>query len=312
MAKPVYALVGEDPFLQLQKLAGIKRELGADVQRVDFDGERAELAEVLDELRSFAMFGSGKLVVMRNSDEFITRYRDQLEEFLQHAPAGATLVLRVASLPGNTRLHKLIARVGTVDVCQPPRDLRRWIIDHGRSAHGLTIASDAASLLADHIGGDLGKLDNELAKLALQVEDKKITAANVQGVAFQREQEMWDLTNELASGRPEEALRRWRHMCQLDTSAEFRAVTWLTMWLEDMRLALAGRQGKVAWKYKDRLPLLVRTAQRFGHDGVGRAIDLLAEIDRRSKSGLGDAASNVEWFILSIDLRGAERGTPAR
>jgi DNA polymerase III delta subunit len=84
------------------------------------------------------------------------------------------------------------------------------------------------------------------------------------------------------------------------------------MWLEDMRLALAGRQGKVAWKYKDRLPLLVRTAQRFGHDGVGRAIDLLAEIDRRSKSGLGDAASNVEWFILSIDLRGAERGTPAR
>ena len=28
--------------------------------------------------------------------------------------------------------------------------------------------------------------------------------------------------------------------------------------------------------------------------------DLLAEIDRRSKSGIGDAASNVERFILQI------------
>jgi DNA polymerase III delta subunit len=300
MAKPVYALVGADPFLQLQRLAQIQRELGTDVQRSDFDGETAALADVLDDLRSFAMFASAKLVVVRNADEFISKYREQLEEFLQDRPLSGTLVLRVASLPGNQRIAKLIAKVGSCEKCEPPADLRRWIVDHARAAHKITVAPDAAAMLADHIGADLGKLDNDLAKLALQVDSGKVSADDVHGVAFQREQEMWDMTNELACGRPQEALRRWRRMCQLDSSAEFRAVVWLTMWLDDLRLALAGKQGKVAWKYRDRLPLLVRTAQQLGPAGVARAIDALADTDRRTKSGFGDASGNVERFILSF------------
>ena len=64
--KPVYALVGEDSFLQLQKLAEVRALFSKDVQAIELDGERAELADVLDELRSFAMFGGGgKLVVVR-------------------------------------------------------------------------------------------------------------------------------------------------------------------------------------------------------------------------------------------------------
>src|SRR6478609_8917102 len=72
--KPVYALVGSDPFLQLQKLSELLAQLPPDIQRADFEGERAELADVLDELRSFAMFGGGKLVTVRNADEFLTRF----------------------------------------------------------------------------------------------------------------------------------------------------------------------------------------------------------------------------------------------
>src|SRR5438034_4002618 len=64
MPKPVIALVGDEPFLQLQKLQQIIAQFPADVQRIDLDGTRAELADVLDELRSFAMFGSAKLVVV--------------------------------------------------------------------------------------------------------------------------------------------------------------------------------------------------------------------------------------------------------
>ena len=78
MVKPVYALVGSDSFLQLQTLREILAEMPPDVQRVDVDGERAELAEVLDELRSYAMFGGAKLVVVRDADAFISRFREQL------------------------------------------------------------------------------------------------------------------------------------------------------------------------------------------------------------------------------------------
>src|SRR5450432_3650466 len=122
MAKPVYALVGDDSFLQLQKLAQIRAQLPADAQNIELDGDHAQLADALDELRSFAMFGSTKLVIIRNADQFISRYREQLEDYLAKPSDSGTLVLRVNSLPGNQRIHKLIAKVGQIEKCEPPKD----------------------------------------------------------------------------------------------------------------------------------------------------------------------------------------------
>src|SRR2546423_10200024 len=112
--KPVYALVGDDSFSQLQKLQQILGEIPRDAERIDADGERAELAEVLDELRSFAMFGGGKLVVVRNADDFVTRFREQLENYVAQPSDSATLVLRLCSLPANQRIYKLITKMGEV------------------------------------------------------------------------------------------------------------------------------------------------------------------------------------------------------
>src|SRR3954452_12602681 len=111
MPKPVYALVGSDAFLQLQKLNEVLKALPKDSQRIDVDGERVELAEVLDELRSFAMFGGAKAVVVSNGEEFISRFREQLETYCEHPADSATLVLRVNSLPKNQRIYKSINKV---------------------------------------------------------------------------------------------------------------------------------------------------------------------------------------------------------
>jgi DNA polymerase-3 subunit delta len=308
--KPVYALVGSDGFLQLQKLSAIARLLPRDAQRFDLDGDRATLAEVLDEVRSFAMFGSGKLVVIRNAEAFITRFREHLEDYLAAPCDSATLVLRVEKLPATQRVYKLISKMGRIEDCNAPADprsLAKWAIEQAKSAHRVTIAPDAAALLVELVGNDLGRLDSELEKLAIGSDGRPIDAKSVSGgVTFQREQEMWAMTNELAAGRPADALRRWRQLVQSDTSAEFRAVTWLTMWLEDVGVVIASKRGagpgvgKLAWKYKDRLNSFIHTAEALGPAGHSRALSLLAEIDHQSKSGIGDAATNVERFILAM------------
>jgi DNA polymerase-3 subunit delta len=312
-AKPVYALVGDDSFLILQKLAEIARLLPKDAARIEFDGERAELAEVLDELRSFAMFGGGKLVVVRDGDEFITRFREQLEDYVAEPSNSATLVLRVTTLPKNQRIYKAIEKVGQVLVCEPPKDreLPGWIQRQANQVHGINLAAQAAAMLADLIGADLGRLDNELAKLAISCDDKKLIGVEDIGgcVAFQREQEMWHMTDALSAGDVAEALRRWRHLVQLDPSAEFRAVTWLTMWLENIRKAIAMRRKRVpdgvilkacrVFDFKLQGPFF-RTVERLGDEGVARAVNLLAEVDCQTKTGVGDAATNVERFILSL------------
>jgi DNA polymerase-3 subunit delta len=301
MPKPVHALVGTDLFLQLEKLREILATLPPDVQRINADGETAQLADVLDELRSFSMFSSSKIVVIRDADEFISNFRESMEHYVAKPAPDSLLVLRLKSLPATQRIHKLIATHGQIHHCQPPRDLAGWIVQQARSAHKLTMKPDAARVLLDLIGDDLGRLDNELAKLALQTEGAVDAGSIARTVSFQREQELRELTDAIGIGNVTEAMRRWRHLVQMDSSAEFRAVTWMTMWLEDVRVYLTQPQAfKNAWRYKERLPKFQETARKIGVAGVGRLINLLAEIDLRSKSGLGDMAENVERFLLSV------------
>ena len=304
---PVYALVGEDSFLQLQELGRILAAVGTDPQRSDYDGESAPLAEVLDDLRSYSMFGGGgKLVVVRNADAFVTRFREQLEEYVAEPSDSGVLVLRLASLPANQRIHKLIAKHGRIIPCEPPKDaaLAKWAMDHARSVHGVALAPDAAKLLGELVGNDLGRLDTEIAKLAVQCDGDKVTAdAVADNVAFTREREMWDLTNAVAVGDATEALRRWRQLIQSDPSAEFRAVTWLGIWLVDVQSVIAQSPAvnKLRWKYKgDAFDKFVAGARAMGKNGFAKALDLLTEIDKQSKSGVGDAAANVERFILTL------------
>lgn len=312
MVKPLYALVGADAFLQTQRLREIVGQLPKDAARIDVDGERAELADVLDELRSFAMFGGGKVVVVGNGDEFISRFREQLEAYCEHPADSATLVLRVNSLPKNQRIAKIIAKTGQIIECAPPsdREIVPWILGRAKSEHKLTVTPQAAEVLKDLIGDDLGRLDNELAKLALQVEGGKADVGDVTGsVAFQREQEMWHMTDEIAAGHTTAAVRRWRQLVQMDTSAEFRAVTWLGMWLEKAIKALGMRKrGMNAFSIAKELRIwpaekggaFLATVERMGEAGLYRALDLLVEVDCQSKSGVGDAAENVERFLLEV------------
>jgi DNA polymerase III delta subunit len=44
----------------------------------------------------------------------------------------------------------------------------------------------------------------------------------------------------------------------------------------------------------------MKTACALGEAGAATAIDLLAEVDHQSKTGVGDAVANVERFILQV------------
>jgi DNA polymerase III delta subunit len=216
----------------------------------------------------------------------------------------------LTTLPSNQRIYKAIGKTGEIVACQPPKDLKGWIVKRGQSHHKLTISAEAAELLADLIGDDLGRIDNELGKVALCSNSTKISADDIGcSVAFQREREMWDLTNALAGGDPAEAVRRWRQLVQGDSSAEFRAVAWLCIWLENVRKGLAMlKRGDNAFTIGQALRIwprdvqqkFVDTVKTLGEDGRKRAVDLLAEIDYQTKTGVGDAAENVERFLLSL------------
>ena len=81
------------------------------------------------------------------------------------------------------------------------------------------------------------------------------------------------------------------------------------MWLEKVHAAIQmRRKGMNGFAIASALKIwprdmqepFMQTAQKLGENGVARALDLLVQIDHQSKSGVGDAANNVERFLLTV------------
>src|SRR5438132_14136540 len=91
---PVYVVHGPEAFLKRQALTEILDRLLAGSDRSlalnEYDGSGSvELASVLDDLRTLPFLSERRVVLVRDADAFLTRYRQELEEYLESpSPSG--------------------------------------------------------------------------------------------------------------------------------------------------------------------------------------------------------------------------------
>ena len=81
------------------------------------------------------------------------------------------LVLDVTTWMKTTRLYKQVAAKGLEVECSDLKgpQLMKWLVETTKDSYGQTLARDAAALLIELVGEELGLLDTELAKLASYV-----------------------------------------------------------------------------------------------------------------------------------------------
>ncbi len=212
---PVCVVFGTESFLKRKVVARIREAvLGqgeGEFSLATFDGHNATCAEVFQELATLAMFGgSRRLVVVEQADEFVSRYRAELEHYVSHPKASGVLLLEVATWQATTRLYKAVAANGLQVECTspPPARLTPWLIGLARKEHRARLSSGVAEQLVEMIGPDLGLLDQELAKLALSAgPDGEITPDLVcRMVGTWRAKTAWDMLDAALEGHTAEAL----------------------------------------------------------------------------------------------------------
>ncbi len=206
---PVCVVYGDESFLRRQALAKLRQAvLGGDEAEFSyfaFDGRSAELADVLSELATVAMFGNGKrMAVVDDADDFVTRYRSQLEDYVAEPAASGVLVLDLKTFPANTRLYKAVAADGLPIDCNAPRAaaVGRWLGRWAEQAHAIKLAPAAAEMMVEMIGSELGLLDQELAKLALVAgPDRRVTPEMVgESVGGWRAKTTWVMLDAVLDG----------------------------------------------------------------------------------------------------------------
>jgi DNA polymerase-3 subunit delta len=205
----VCVLGGGDAFLKRQAVLRLREAVlggeDAEFSFTAFDGETATLSDVMKELATVAMFGGGKrLIVVDDADEFVTRYRTELEDYVARPRTTGVLVLAPASFPSNTRLHKAVAAAGLVVDCSAPspNQMPTWLTNWAAKFHQVKLDRAAAGLLIETIGPEPGLLDQELAKLALVAgDDRKVTGPMVQQmVGGWRARTTWEMLDATLAG----------------------------------------------------------------------------------------------------------------
>ncbi len=200
-------LAGPESHRRAERLASLRRAVESRRGEVDvlhFDGSTASPADILDEARSLGLMQQYKIIVVDEADEFLKRgdNRRTMERYAENPEQGVTLVLRSAAWhPG--KLDKLVEAAGRILRCDPPEppEAVDFCIDRCRE-HGGVIEPAAAHLLVERIGTSLGRLDSELARLCLMVEEgAPITPDLVrEQIPLSREEKAWELQDALVTG----------------------------------------------------------------------------------------------------------------
>lgn len=221
----ICALFGGERFLKLlaikkltQALLGDEAEFGA----TQFDGDSTTWADVNDELSTMTLFGGDgpRIVVVDQADGFVKNYRDRLEDYVKSPPPNGLLILDVEKWPSNTKLYKAIDKSAVQIQCDAPVTKRgkskqrndaktvEWLVSWAKSEHGFDLPQNGAHTLIELVDCEFGRMDQELAKLALYVDEKtKVDHALIKKVVGGwRTETMWSAIDAATDGDAKTAL----------------------------------------------------------------------------------------------------------
>ena len=318
---PVYALVGQDRTLRNDALAEVLHELAGDVEMLSparLDGATADLAEVLDEVRTPSLLGDLRVVIVDDADPFISANRTALERYAANPADGGTLILACNTLPRNTRLYRIINSAGKVIFCNPPkgREVVPWIIRRAETRHGRLITPRAAETLREHVGDAPGLLDAELGKLAVYIGARaEIAAADVDAlIGHHREEKIFAVTDAMSSGDTDTALRQWEQVLATDRAAPARAIAGMAWGIR--RLLEARRdwdQGTALRELARRMytdpGVLQRRLERLSASQLEEQQRDLLSADLAVKTGASTVDAALQKFIVKHSSVAAGAGT---
>lgn len=357
-ATRVLVLHGKDRFLQDEHLRVLREALakkhGADgVDTIKFDGAQGQkiIADVLDECRSFGLMQQHKVILIDNAEILLKADddapaapkgmgkkrgyvpqspRELLEAYAESPSESATLVLRANIWrPGN--LDKaIIAGGGTILKCEAPSlaEATAWAQKRAQVRHETTIDPKAAHALVNAVGSELGRIDNELEKLALAAigaaggkKGAPITLDLVESMTgVTREEEFWSIQSALLAPNPAEPLAQLRDLVEV---SRHDPVPISFAYMEMARKVHTAARGLAEGVAPQRIlgalkiwgpgseqmgAAVLETAQAAGTGGAAaRLFDLAIATDAANKSSLGDPVRNLEVLTIRFNQLASRR-----
>lgn len=302
-----YLVRGDDPSLVAQAAQDLLGELVASRDPAMVTEEHGgpstddlDVGLVVDALTTLPFLSDRRIVVVRDAGRLVAADAARLVDCLAHPLAGVVLVLVAGGGTIPAALVKAVERVGLVVDASvgTGRARTQWIAER---LHAAPVRLDvrAATLLGDHLGGDVSRLRGLLETLA---------AAYGPGAAIDEERlepflgeagavPPWELTDAIDAGDTAAALRALHRLTGAGGSHPLVVLGSLHRHYQAMlRLdgagATSGEQAAEILGTRSAFPArkALDQGRRMGAARLGRAVTLLADadLDLRGRSALPD------------------------
>ena len=221
------AIFGSERFLKKLAVKHITKAIGGDEDFVpsEYDSNHASWPaiwpDVHDELSTRSLFGGNnpKVVLVDDADKFVTENRDRIHDYISDSKGTGLLVLIVSTWASNTKLYKLIDKVGFQVRCDPPKTsaksktsdeprIVQWLIQRAKEEYEFTLPKMGGQMLVDLTSNEFGRMDQELQKLSLFADSKgKVSQETIKKVVGGwRARTMWDAVDAAADGDAKRAV----------------------------------------------------------------------------------------------------------
>jgi len=212
--KPVYWLEGEEEFFIDQVIHyaenNILSESEASFNLTILYGRDSSWPDLINACRKYPMFSDMQVVILKEAQTM--KDIEKLETYVEK-PLVSTLLFvayKGKKLDGRTKLSKLLKERAVLLSSKKLYDneLPEWTSELIKSK-GYSITNKALFLLIDHIGNDLSRLNNEVNKLALNLQGRKnITDDDVETyVGISKEFNVFELQQAIANKDLYKAIR---------------------------------------------------------------------------------------------------------
>ena len=298
---PVYVLYGAEPFYIDQVTQYMEQELLSEGERAFNQsvlyGRDVDTKTVLDHARQFPMMAERRVVIVKEAQAM--RDIKSLDSYMSNpSPQTVLVIAHKKKLDGRIKWVKEAKSSDQIGMLSsepvPEYKLQRWLQDYIKDIK-MTITPDAAEMMTQHLGTDLKKITNEIAKIRVNLQDRTdITAVEVEKyVGITRDYDVYALLKALAQGDIAKVHKiTWQIESNSRDQPLQRIIPGIAAYIEKVMIVAQNRQkddnslGRMIGAYASHVKEYKQMAGRYNSDSLHRVYGLLVKADAASK-GLG-------------------------
>lgn len=197
---PAYLLLGGDAFLQSFFIEKVSEKISSNnvFNKSVYSLDEDDAEKILLEITGISLFSEPRIIIIRQIKKFRKNHITDIINWIDSSPVSQCIFLILDEFDLKVMIVKELTKyISVVDVRTPfPNKVKEWINFIGKTK-GMTLSSEIVDMLLEGCGDSIGKINNELEKLAIfQKSNNRCELDSI--ISSGREFPVWKLIDAIA------------------------------------------------------------------------------------------------------------------